>query len=150
MCDSKAEPRTDNDKLCSCCQYMIQVTTLARPFPHHQKTQELRESAQRGCPICVQLWECYFNDAEEFESIRLSFALYNDAKDCDFSYSFYKDYPGSPVGEEIDKKALVGTFTARPADGKSLLQISRSHQRRQNYLRRKPNPYSFTPFCCPQ
>ena len=56
MLESQMAAVTDNDKLCRHCKFVISVRCEGTYYPHHQSAQELHESAQGGCPLCLTLW----------------------------------------------------------------------------------------------
>lgn len=86
---------TDNSKLCKACQSVISTDDLkvsydsdvdsdvdSSPtiYPHHANGQDLRGSAQAGCPLCTILWD-FFSGQEHFTKLKgasFVFALYYD------------------------------------------------------------------------
>lgn len=88
---------TDNSKLCKACQSVIStddlnvsydsdvdsspadVPTIYR-YPHHANYQDLRGSAQAGCPLRTILWD-FFSGQEHFTKLKgasLVFGLHYD------------------------------------------------------------------------
>ena len=76
---------TDNSKLCKACQSVISTDDLnvsiynsdidssladvPTIYPHHANDQDLRGSAQAGCPLCTILWD-FFSDQEHSTKLK--------------------------------------------------------------------------------
>ena len=97
---------TANENLCSLCQTVIAASVTDVTYPHHKSSQNLYQSAHKGCPLCAMVWDSFCHgihssndlsdkasDASSFTFKMLDFRT-EDKRMGDFFYIFKRKCDG--------------------------------------------------------